>query len=85
MTLENEDQLISILIRYMPKVCLYLLIMLMGDTETTVHSFVSSRLDYCNSLYFGLPKKQIKRLQGMNDTAVCLVIVTGKYEHILPS
>ena len=31
-------------------------------TETMVHAFVTTRLDYCNSLYYGLPKEQIKRL-----------------------
>ena len=53
-------------------------------TESIVHSFVTTRLDYCNSLYYGLPKKQIKRLQGIQNTAARLVTDTRKYEHITP-
>ena len=49
-----------------------------------VHAFVTTHLDYCNSLYYGLPKKQIKRLQGIQNTAARLVTGTRKYDHITP-
>ncbi len=53
-------------------------------TETVVHFSVSTRLDYCNSIFFGLSEKQIKGLQDIQIPAACLVTDTGKYEHITP-
>ena len=32
-------------------------------TEILIHAFVSSKLDYCNSLLYGLPNYQVKKLQ----------------------
>ena len=34
-----------------------------ASAETLVHSFVTSKIDYCNALLFGLPKYQLNRLQ----------------------
>ena len=34
-----------------------------------VHAFVTSRLDYCNSLLFGIPQYHIKRLQRVLNAA----------------
>ena len=56
----------------------------MDITESMVHSFVTTRLDYCNSLYYGLPKRQINKLQGIQNTAARLVTNTLKYDHITP-
>ena len=45
-------------------------------TEALVHAFVSSRLDYCNSLLFGITKQQLSRLQKIQNRAarLCLSI-----------
>jgi len=39
------------------------------STKTLVHAFVTSHLDYCNSLFFGVPKYQIDRLQKVLNAA----------------
>ena len=40
------------------------------STKTLVHAFVTSHLEYCNSLLFGVPKYQTDRLQKvLNATA----------------
>lgn len=50
------------------------------EAEVLVHAFVTSRLDYCNVLWSGLPKKSFYGLQIQNEAAY---ILTGssKYEH----
>ena len=40
-----------------------------GIIRTLLHSFVSCRLDYCNSLMAGLPLCDIKRLQSTKNAA----------------
>ena len=53
-------------------------------TKTLLHAFVSSRLDYCNSLFFGLPKCDIQRLQSVQNSAARIYGGLRKYDHITP-
>ena len=57
------------------------------DTETTkllIHSLVTSRLDYCNSLLFCIPKTCIKRLQKMQNKAARLITKNPIRTNIIP-
>ena len=55
------------------------------STEAIIHAFVTTNLDYCNAILYGLPKVLLKRLQLVQNRAACIVTFTKKYEHITPS
>ena len=55
-----------------------------STSKTLIHAYVTSRLDYCNGLLYGLPKDSINRLQRILNTAARLVTLTRKYDSITP-
>ena len=54
------------------------------NTNKLVCCFVTSRLDYCNSLLAGLPNSKLSRLQQIQNNAARLVKRISKNEHITP-
>jgi len=50
--------------------------------STVIHAFITTRLDYCNHLYFGLPKYKVKKLQQIQNIAARYVMCVRKYDHI---
>lgn len=54
------------------------------DLETVIHAFITSRLDYSDSLYSGLLQTLISRLQMVQNAAVRLLTGTKKRDHITP-
>jgi hypothetical protein len=54
------------------------------SAEIFIHAFVTSKLDYCNSLLFGLPNTLINKIQLVQNAAARIVTLTRKYDHITP-
>ena len=52
--------------------------------ERLVHAFVTSRIDSCNSLLYGLPKYSLNRIQRIQNIAARIVTCSKVSQHITP-
>ena len=48
------------------------------------NSLVSSKLDYCNSLYSGISQANLNKLQRIQNSLARVITNTSKYQHITP-
>ena len=53
-------------------------------TKLAVHTLVTSRLDYCNSLLIGISQKLKRRLNNVQRTAARLITKKRKFDSITP-
>ena len=53
-----------------------------STTEILIHSFVSSKLDFCDSLLFGAQKRDIVKLQSVQNAAARIIAGLKKRDHI---
>ena len=56
-----------------------------GALTTLVHVLVVSRLDYCNTLYMGLPLRLMWKLQMVQIVVARLLTGMRKHQHISPA
>ena len=56
----------------------------METTKSLVHAFSTSKVDYCNSLLYRVPKYLLLRLQRVLNCAARILFKSNKYGHIIP-
>ena len=55
------------------------------NTEQLVHAFVTSQLDNCNALLYGLPVSSTQKLQRVMNAAARIICMKRKFDHITPT
>ena len=54
------------------------------STVKLIHAFITSRLDYCNSLLYGVPDHHMQKLQRVMNASARLIFCAPKHCHITP-
>ena len=49
-----------------------------------VHACITSRVDYCNSLLYGISKYNLNRLQVIQNSNARIVVSASKYDNTIP-
>ena len=55
-----------------------------SSAENLIHSLVTARLDYCNSLLVGVPECRLKQLQRVQNVAARILSMSPKGTHVSP-
>ena len=55
-----------------------------SSLECVVHAFITTKLDYCNSLLCGAPTSLTHKLRWIQNTAARIITGSGSREHITP-
>ena len=53
-------------------------------TEKLTHAMITSKLDQCNNLLYGLAEKEFSKIQRVQNSTARLVTRTKRQEHITP-
>ena len=57
----------------------------LSTATALANSLVSSKLDYCNSLYSGISQTNLNKLQRIQNSLARVITNTSKYQHITPT
>ena len=57
----------------------------LSTATALANSLVSSKLDYCNSLYSGISQTNLNKLQRIQNSLAHVIKNTSKYQHITPT
>ena len=57
----------------------------LSTATALANSLVSSKLDYCNSLYSGISQTYLNKLQRIQNSLARVITNTSKYQHITPT
>ena len=50
-----------------------------------IQAYVMSKIDYCNSLLYGIPDKLLNRIQRIQNYAARVILRLHKFSHITPA
>ena len=79
-------------IRNVAKKCLYTLKNMFKNrrcinetaAKAMVYTMITSKLDYCNAILYGLPESTLKHFTRVQNLSARFISQNGKYEHITP-
>ena len=57
----------------------------MASLKTLINNLVITKLDFCNSIYYGLPNCQLVKLQGILNRAARLILGVPFHDRITPA
>ena len=80
----HVDSIISVCVFHMQNIAKIRKFLTFDACQAVVHASISSRLDYCNALLFGLPSCQLNRLQLIQNSAAQLVQQAKSKDNVTP-
>ena len=80
----HVDNIISVCVFHMQNIAKIRKFLTFDACQAVVHASISSRLDYCNALLYGLPSCQLNRLQLIQNSAAQLVQQAKSKDNVTP-
>ena len=56
----------------------------MNSTKVLLQAFIMGRIDYCNSLLYGLPATHINEMQRVQNAAARQICSIPRFSHVTP-